>query len=283
MSAESPCFPAGNHEDAAAKRESADREAAHPPLACLRSRATDESSRPDAVRQIYNYDVNFPRCIYFSHALPPTSSFYSQLIRHIATPCYLLLSVASPPVHALGQIPPPRSYAASTADCLPVCLPPVLPRLFCAAGPRQLAVAFALVLGRGEWASLSSLSAYVIGIDPRMDGMGREADGARPSSPTCPASFAMEAAAMWCLGSASGNSPGAFLCSACAPAGSTTTSSELRAECCPPSCYLVAGEYGHVGYACDAPPGLRGIEGDPFGVAFLRAFLEGDPRDAPGF
>lgn len=151
-------------------------------------------------------------------------------------------------------------------------------------------MAFALLLGRGARASLSFSA--VIGIDP-VDGMGRGKQTAPPVLTYVPGSFATGAAAM-VLGSGLGELPRGPLLPPCAPAG--VNHRDFAAECRPPACYLVAADYGHVDMLDDAPPGLRGKAthclckaGASRGpmrafvggavVAFLRAFLEGDPRD----
>eukprot|EP00268_Persea_americana_P050063 TRINITY_DN5416_c0_g1_i2.p1 TRINITY_DN5416_c0_g1~~TRINITY_DN5416_c0_g1_i2.p1 ORF type:complete len:312 (+),score=48.85 TRINITY_DN5416_c0_g1_i2:410-1345(+) len=232
----------------------------------------------------------------FLHGYLLYNSFYSQLLRHIASHGFIVVApqmynVAGP--DSSDEI----KCAAATTDWLSLGLPHVLPirvrpdlnKLGLAGHSRGGKVAFALALGL---ANTSLKFSALIGIDP-VDGMDKGKQTNPPVLTYVPHSFHLKMAIL-VIGSGLGELKKNPLFPPCAPKG--VNHEDFFNECCPPAWYFVAEDYGHLDMLDDETEGFRGKASyclckngkarEPMRrfvggivVAFMKAYLKDDSGD----
>ncbi|KAE8689725.1 Chlorophyllase-2 [Hibiscus syriacus] len=238
----------------------------------------------------------FPVLI-FLHGYLLYNSFYSQLLQHVASHGFIVISpqlytVAGP--DATDEI---KSTAAITnwlsrgelQGLLPQLGRPNLSKLALAGHSRGGKVAFALALQK----AMATLNfSALIGVDP-VDGMDSRKQTHPPVLTYAPHSFDLDMAVM-VIGSGLGEVRRHPLFPPCAPKG--VNHEDFFKECRKPACHFVAKDYGHLDMLDDETKGLRGrssyclckngkarepmrrIVGGAI-VAFMKDYLNGDQTD----
>ncbi|KAI3980980.1 hypothetical protein MKX01_025545 [Papaver californicum] len=241
----------------------------------------------------------------FLHGFLLYNSFYSQLIQHIASHGFII--IAPQLYHCAGPDSSDeiKSAAAITewlSDGLSSVLPPtVLPNLAKAAlagHSRGGKVAFALALSYSSTNKSGSNStnnpsikySVLMGIDP-VDGMDKGKQTPPPVLTYAPQSFDLDMAVL-VVGSGLGEIKRNRFFPPCAPKG--VNHEDFYNECQAPACYFVVKDYGHTDMLDDKTEGIRGKVSyctckngktrEPMRkfvggimVAFMKAYLEGDP------
>ncbi|KAL7210143.1 hypothetical protein ACSBR1_031660 [Camellia fascicularis] len=222
------------------------------------------------------------------------NSFYSQLIRHIASHGFIVIAPQLYTVAGPDSTDEIKSAAAIT-DWLPSGLHKVLPthvqpnltKIGLSGHSRGGKAAFALALGKVTTPSLKFSA--LIGIDP-VDGMDKGKQTPPPVLTYIPHSFNLDMAVL-VIGSGLGEVKKNPLFPPCAPKG--INHEDFYKECREPACYFVAKDYGHVDMLDDETKGIRGKTSyclckngksrEPMRrfvggvmVAFMKAYLEGD-------
>lgn len=169
---------------------------------------------------------------------------------------------------------------------LPPNVEPTLTKLALAGHSRGGKVAFALAQTNKQFSAL-------IGVDP-VDGMGKGMQTPPHVLTYVPHSFNLEGTPVLVLGAHLGEVKKNPLFPACAPKG--VNHEDFYYECCKPTHYFVAKDYGHLDMLDDDTKGVRGkatyclckngkcrepmrrFVGGAM-VAFLKAYLGGDLRD----
>ncbi|MCL7038584.1 hypothetical protein MKW94_003250 [Papaver nudicaule] len=238
----------------------------------------------------------------FLHGFLLYNSFYSQLIQHIASHGFIVIAPQLYNCAGPDSSDEIKSAAAVTewlSDGLSSVLPPaVLPNLTKAAlagHSRGGKVAFALALSyssASKSGSTNSLIKYsvLMGIDP-VDGMDKGKQTPPPVLTYVPRSFDVDMAAL-VVGSGLGEIKKNRFFPPCAPKG--VNHEDFYNECQSPACYFVVKDYGHTDMLDDETKGIRGKLShctcksgktrEPMRrfvggimVAFMKAYLEGDP------
>ncbi|XP_057467248.1 chlorophyllase-2-like [Actinidia eriantha] len=241
----------------------------------------------------------FPLLI-FLHGYLLYNSFYSQLIRHIASHGFIVIAPQLYTVAGPDSTDEIKSTAAITnwlssglREVLPTHVQPNLSKIGLSGHSRGGKVAFALALGK--IATTSSRFSALIGIDP-VDGMDKGKQTPPKVLTYVPHSFDLEMAVL-VIGSGLGEIRRNPLFPPCAPKG--VNHEDFYRECRGPACYFVAKDYGHVDMLDDETKGLRGKSSyclckngksrEPMRcfvggvvVAFLKAYLEGDSGSLEG-
>ncbi|CAL9116516.1 chlorophyllase-2-like [Musa acuminata AAA Group] len=194
----------------------------------------------------------------FLHGYLLYNSFYSQLLRHVASHGFIIVapqlySVAGPDCGAEIQ------SAAAVVEWLADGLIHVLPehvrsdlsKLAIGGHSRGGKVAFALALGHAK--TTLEFSA-LIGVGP-VDGMEKGKQTRPPILTYVPHSFDLKMAAL-VIGSGLGELKKSPLFPACAPKG--VNHQDFFDECRPPAYHFVAKEYGHQDMLDDETSGVRG-------------------------
>ncbi|KAK8629430.1 hypothetical protein V6N13_078271 [Hibiscus sabdariffa] len=238
----------------------------------------------------------FPLLI-FLHGYLLYNSFYSQLLRHVASHGFIVIApqlytVAGP--DATDEI---KSTAAITnwlskgllQGLLPQDVRPNLSKLALAGHSRGGKVAFALALQK----AMTTLKfSALIGVDP-VDGMDKGKQTPPPVLTYVPHSFDLDMAVM-VIGSGLGEVRRNPLFPPCAPKG--VNHEDFFKECRKPACHLVAKDHGHLDMLDDETGGLRGRSSyclckngearEPMRrfvggaiVAFMEAYLNGDKTE----
>ncbi|PIM98058.1 Chlorophyllase [Handroanthus impetiginosus] len=236
----------------------------------------------------------FPVLI-FLHGYLLYNSFYSQLIRHIASHGFIvvapqLYSIAGPDaneeIKTTGEIT--NWLSQNLTHLLPPQVQPNLDKLVLSGHSRGGKVAFGLALNT----STLKFSA-LIGVDP-VDGMDRGKQTPPPILTYTPHSFNLHGIPVLVIGSGLGEVKKNPLFPACAPKG--VNHEDFYKECNKPAYYFVAKDYGHLDMLDDDTKGIRGKatyclckngkSREPMRrfvggilVAFLRAYLDGNSRD----
>ncbi|THF97429.1 hypothetical protein TEA_007304 [Camellia sinensis var. sinensis] len=187
------------------------------------------------------------------------NSFYSQLIRHIASHGFIVIAPQLYTVAGPDSTDEIKSAAAIT-DWLPSGLHKVLPthvqpnltKIGLSGHSRGGKAAFALALGKVTTPSLKFSA--LIGIDP-VDGMDKGKQTPPPVLTYIPHSFNLDMAVL-VIGSGLGEVKKNPLFPPCAPKG--INHEDFYKECCEPACYFVAKDYGHVDMLDDETKGIRG-------------------------
>ncbi|KAL5975511.1 Chlorophyllase-2 [Asimina triloba] len=237
----------------------------------------------------------FPVVI-FLHGYLLFNSFYSQLLRHVASHGFIALSPQLYDAAGPDSTDEIKSAAAITnwlSDGLQHVLPkhvhPNLSKLALAGHSRGGKVAFALALGH---AKTSLKFSAIIGVDP-VDGMDKGKQTKPPVLTYVPRSFDLNMAAL-VVGSGLGELKRNLLFPPCAPKG--VNHEDFFSECGTPAWYFVAADYGHLDMLDDETKGLRGRASyclckngkarEPMRrfvggilVAFMKAYLEDDFGD----
>ncbi|KAG6619139.1 chlorophyllase-2-like [Carya illinoinensis] len=226
------------------------------------------------------------------------NSFYSQLIRHIASHGFI---VVAPQLYCLTGLDASVDIksAAETIkwlsgggllDVLPANVQPDLKKIGLAGHSRGGKAAFALALGKVETSALK-LSA-LIGIDP-VDGKKEGMQINPPVLTYSPHSFELGHMPVMVIGTGLGEVQSGILC-ACAPKG--VNHEQFYKECQAPAFHFVAKDYGHLDMLDDETRGLLGTftycsckngkSREPMRrfvggivVAFMKAHLLGDDSD----
>ncbi|KAM6545516.1 hypothetical protein CsatB_026252 [Cannabis sativa] len=238
-------------------------------------------------------DGEFPLLV-FSHGFLLYNSFYSQLLRHVASHGFI---VVAPQLYTMAG-PDTNEEIKSTAqviDWLSEGLQNLLPqhvkanlnKVGLAGHSRGGKTSFALALSK-EITTTLKLSA-LIGVDP-VDGMDKGKQTPPPVLTYVPHSFDLDMPVM-VIGSGLGEVKRNPLFPPCAPKGVNHV--DFFEECKEPACYFVVKDYGHLDMLDDETKGIRGKlshclckngkSREPMRkfvggimVAFMKAYLGGD-------
>ncbi|XP_004296571.1 PREDICTED: chlorophyllase-2, chloroplastic-like [Fragaria vesca subsp. vesca] len=233
------------------------------------------------------------------HGFLLSNSFYSQLIQHIASHGFIVISPQLYTIAGSDTSDEIKSTAAITnwlSEGLQSLLPPHvhanLNKLALAGHSRGGKVSFALALGK-EGITTSLKFSALIGIDP-VDGMDKGKQTPPPVLTYVPHSFDLEGMAVMVIGTGLGEVKRNPLFPACAPKG--VNHEDFFNECRKPACYFVAKDYGHLDMLDDETKGVRGKatyclckngkSREPMRkfvggvvVAFIKAYLGGDSNE----
>ncbi|GFP86034.1 chlorophyllase-2 chloroplastic, partial [Phtheirospermum japonicum] len=249
-------------------------------------------------------EAGFYPVLIFLHGYLLNNSFYSQLLRHVASHGFI---VVAPQLYCIAG-PDTNEEIKSTSeitnwlsrglnDFLPSQIQPNLDKLGLAGHSRGAKVAFALALNKSNNLSSNYNSpprfSALIGIDP-VDGTGIGKQTPPPVLTYTPHSFDSDGMGVLIVGSGLGEVKRNPLFPPCAPKG--VNHEDFYKECRKPAYYFVARDYGHLDMLDDDTKGARGKatyclckngkSREPMRrfvggilVAFLRAYLEGDLKD----
>ncbi|KAL2463869.1 Chlorophyllase-2 [Forsythia ovata] len=225
------------------------------------------------------------------------NSFYSQLIKHIASHGFIVVApqlyiVTGPDANEEIKITADITNWLSKGLChfLPSNVRPNLTKLGLAGHSRGGKVAFALAL-RKQVTSLKFSA--LIGIDP-VDGMDKGKQTPPPVLNYVPHSFDLDHMAVMVIGSGLGEIKRNPLFPPCAPRG--VNHRDFFNECQKPAIYFVVKDYGHLDMLDDETKGFRGNttrclckngeSREPMRrfvggivIAFMKAYLEGNSRE----
>nr|AAP44978.1 chlorophyllase [Ginkgo biloba] len=243
---------------------------------------------------------DYPLILFF-HGYVLLNSFYSQLLRHVASHGYIAIAPQMYSVIGPNTTPEIADAAAITdwlrdglSDNLPQALNnhvrPNFEKFVLAGHSRGGKVAFALALGRVSQPSLKYSA--LVGLDP-VDGMGKDQQTSHPILSYREHSFDLGMPTL-VVGSGLGPCKRNPLFPPCAPQG--VNHHDFFYECVAPAYHFVASDYGHLDFLDDDTKGIRGKATyclckngearEPMRkfsggivVAFLQAFL-GDNRGA---
>ncbi|KAK4425632.1 Chlorophyllase-2, chloroplastic [Sesamum alatum] len=201
-------------------------------------------------------ETGFFPVLLFLHGYLLYNSFYSQLIRHIASHGFVvvapqLYSVAGADATEEIKITAEIStwLSEGLSHFLPPHVEPNLSKLGLAGHSRGGKVAFALALTKSL--KLSAL----IGIDP-VDGLDVGKQTPPPVLTYTPHSFNLDGVGVLVIGSGLGEVKRNAFFPACAPKG--VNHEDFYKECCRPAYYFVVKDYGHLDVLDDDTKGIRG-------------------------
>ncbi|KAL6970461.1 chlorophyllase [Sarracenia purpurea var. burkii] len=233
----------------------------------------------------------------FLHGYLISNSFYSQLLRHVASHGFIVIAPQLYLVAGFDVTSDIKSAAAITnwfpeglRRTLPPQVQPNLTKIALSGHSRGGKTAFALALGKVATTSLKFSA--LIGVDP-VDGFDKDKQSPPPVLTHVPQSFDLGMAVL-VIGSGLGDVKRNCLYPPCAPAG--VNHKDFYNECRGPASYFVAKDYGHVDMLDDETKGIKGIityclckngkSREPMRsfvggimVAFLKAYLESDSRN----
>ncbi|XP_060215628.1 chlorophyllase-2-like [Lycium barbarum] len=238
--------------------------------------------------------------VIFLHGYLLYNSFYSQLIQHVSSHGFIVVAPqlylvegadATEDIKSTSEIT--NWLAEGLQHYLPPEVEPNLKKLGLAGHSRGGKVAFALALGKLANISTNLKFSALIGVDP-VDGMGKGKQTPPSVLTYIPHSFNNLDMPVMVIGSGLGEVKKNPLFPACAPKG--VNHRDFYNECCKPSCYFVAKDYGHNDMLDDETKGFRGKatsclckngkSREPMRrfvggilVAFLEAYLEGNLSD----
>ncbi|KAL8531046.1 hypothetical protein ACS0TY_007890 [Phlomoides rotata] len=234
----------------------------------------------------------------FLHGYLLYNSFYSQLLQHIASHGFI---VVAPQLYCIAGADATEEMKITTeitnwlsqglGHLLPPHVEPNLTKLALAGHSRGGKVAFALAQTK-QYSTSLKFSA-LIGVDP-VDGMDKGKQTPPPVLTYVPHSFNLDGMPVLVIGTGLGEVKKNPLFPACAPKG--VNHEDFYNECCKPTHYFVAKDYGHLDMLDDDTKGVRGKAThclckngkcrEPMRrfvggvlVAFLKAYLGGDSRD----
>ncbi|GAB2275363.1 hypothetical protein Dimus_010122 [Dionaea muscipula] len=232
------------------------------------------------------------------HGFMMKHTFYSQLIRHIASHGFI---VVAPQLYTLASTDATGDINAAAAitdwlakgsleDLLPSNVHPMLEKVALSGHSRGGKAAFALALSKVASSALK-LSA-LIGIDP-VDG-STSGQSTPPVLTGVPDSLNLDGMPVMVIGSGLGATKKNLVTCPCAPKG--VNHDNFYKECQAPAWYFLVKDYGHMDMLDDETKGITGMmtsmmckngkSREPMRkfvsgvlVAFLRAYLMGDDSD----
>lgn len=198
--------------------------------------------------------------VLFFHGYLLLNSFYTQLLKHIASHGYIAIA---PQMYCVAGADAAPEIADAAAICnwlpeglssyLPDEVRPDLQSVAMAGHSRGGKVAFGLVLGRTSQTTELKFSALV-GVDP-VDGLNRGVQTQPRILTYKPHSFDSDIPTL-VIGSGLGSVKRNPLFPACAPEG--VNHREFYNECSAPAYHFVASDYGHMDFLDDKTGGARG-------------------------